>query len=95
LGQDGEVIVAIERESVLGAARHLLEQGANNIAICFLHSYRHDRHEKQAKAWIAEAFPDIYVITSSELWPQQREYERCLVRLHRKVYTLLFLDVFG
>ena len=79
LGQDGEIIIAIEKESVLEAARRVLEQGANNIAICFLHAYRHDRHERQAKAWIAEEFPDVYVITSSELWPQQREYERCLV----------------
>ena len=79
LGQDGEIIIAIDKASVLEAARRVLEQGANNIAICFLHAYRHDRHEKQAKAWIGEAFPDVYVITSSELWPQQREYERCLV----------------
>ncbi|HVZ01695.1 MAG TPA: hydantoinase/oxoprolinase family protein [Dongiaceae bacterium] len=79
LGQDGAVIIPIEKASVLAAARRLIEMGARNIAICFLHSYRHDRHERQAKAWIAEAFPDVYVITSSELWPQQREYERCLV----------------
>jgi N-methylhydantoinase A len=79
LGQDGEVILPIDRDSVVEGARRLLELGANNIAICFLHAYRHDRHELQAKAWIAEEFPDVYVITSSELWPQQREYERCLV----------------
>jgi N-methylhydantoinase A len=79
LAQDGEVIIPIDRDNVVAAARHLIDQGARNIAICFLHSYRHDRHERQAKAWILEAFPDAYVTTSSELWPQQREYERCLV----------------
>lgn len=79
LAQDGRVIIPIERENVIGAAKQLIDQGARNIAICFLHSYRFGGHEQQAKTWILEAFPDSYVITSSELWPQQREYERCLV----------------
>jgi N-methylhydantoinase A len=79
LAQDGEVVVPIRRDDVLAAARHLVAQGASNIAICFLHSYRFPAHEQQAKTWILEEFPDLYVIASSDLWPQQREYERCLV----------------
>lgn len=79
MAQDGEVVVPIDRDDVLQAARHLIGQGATNIAICLLHSYRYPEHEMKAKAWIQEEFPDLYVIASSELWPQQREYERCLV----------------
>ncbi|BCP52164.1 hydantoinase [Kaistia sp. 32K] len=79
IAQDGEVIVPLKRDDVLSAARHLVAQGASNIAICFLHSYRFPHHEQTAKAWILEEFPDLYVIASSDLWPQQREYERCLV----------------
>ncbi|MCO5080621.1 MAG: hydantoinase/oxoprolinase family protein [Rhizobiaceae bacterium] len=79
MAQDGEVIVPIRRDDVLAAAGQVIERGASNIAVCFLHSYRFPEHEKQAKAWILDAFPDLYVIASSELWPQQREYERCLV----------------
>ncbi|MBL8581091.1 MAG: hydantoinase/oxoprolinase family protein, partial [Rhizobiaceae bacterium] len=79
MAQDGEVIVPIRRDDVLAAARQVIGRGASNIAICFLHSYRFPEHEMQAKAWILEEFPGLYVIASSELWPQQREYERCLV----------------
>ncbi|MEZ5803972.1 MAG: hydantoinase/oxoprolinase family protein [Rhizobiaceae bacterium] len=79
MAEDGEVIVPIRRDDVLAAAGQVIERGASNIAVCFLHSYRFPEHEKQAKAWILDAFPDLYVIASSELWPQQREYERCLV----------------
>ncbi|MBJ2150250.1 hydantoinase/oxoprolinase family protein [Paracoccus sp. IB05] len=79
LAHDGEVLIALQRDEVIAAARQLLDEGVKSIAVCFLHSYRHDAHEAQAKAWIHEAFPELYVITSSELWPQQREYERCLV----------------
>lgn len=77
--QDGHVVDPLNRGEIIAAAKALIDSGASNIAICFLHSYRHDQHEKQAKAWIVENFPDVYVVTSAEIWPQQREYERCLV----------------
>ncbi len=79
LGYDGSVIVPVAREDVVAKARALLDGGADNIAICFLHSYRNGDHESQAKQWILEEFPGAYVIASAELWPQQREYERALV----------------
>ncbi|MCZ4351774.1 hydantoinase/oxoprolinase family protein [Roseovarius aestuarii] len=79
IGQDGEVIIPLDRDDVLTAAGTLISQGVKDIAICFMHSYRFSDHELQAKAWIEEAYPDAYVIASSDLWPQQREYERCLV----------------
>ncbi|AGT10680.1 hydantoinase/oxoprolinase family protein [Paracoccus aminophilus] len=79
IGHDGVIIREIERADVVEKARGLIEQGADNIAICFLHAYRHEDHERKAKAWILEEFPDAYVITSAELWPQQREYERGLI----------------
>lgn len=79
IGQDGEVIVPISRDDVIAQARSLIDMGADNIAICFMHSYRHEDHERQAKQWIEEEFPGIYVISSAELWPQQREYERSLI----------------
>ncbi len=77
--QDGSVLKPLQRVEVERQARALIEDGARNIAICFLHAYRHDRHERQAKQWIEESFPGTYVCTSSEVWPQQREYERSLV----------------
>lgn len=79
--QDGTVVSQPSRDAVLAAAETLIADGVNTIAICFLHAYRFDAHERQVKAWIVEAHPDAYVITSSELWPQQREYERCLVSI--------------
>lgn len=79
MGHEGAVIVPLSREDVLARTRALIEDGADNIAICFLHSYRNDLHERQARQWITEEFPDLYVISSAELWPQQREYERALI----------------
>ena len=79
LSQDGTVLKPLDRAEVERQAKGLIDQGAQNIAICFLHAYRHDRHERLAKEWIEARFPDVYVCTSAEIWPQQREYERSLV----------------
>ncbi|HMN86380.1 MAG TPA: hydantoinase/oxoprolinase N-terminal domain-containing protein, partial [Bauldia sp.] len=64
LFQDGEVLRPLDRDEVIAAARQLVDAGIRNIAICFLHAYRHDVHERQAKAWILEAFDDVYASTS-------------------------------
>src|SRR5262249_58315970 len=79
LAEDGTVLKRLDRTEVERQARALIDQGARNIAVCFLHAYRHDRHERQAKEWIEARFPGLYVCTSAEIWPQQREYERSLV----------------
>ncbi len=76
---DGTVATPLDRDQVLAAGRALVAAGVQAIAVCFLHAYRNDEHEKAAKAWLAEALPALYLCTSAEVWPQQREYERFLV----------------
>ena len=76
---DGTVLVPLARDDVERGARLLYDEGIRNIAICFLHAYYRDAHERQAKAWVEALLPDVYVCTSAEIWPQQREYERFLI----------------
>ncbi|MEX2647798.1 MAG: hydantoinase/oxoprolinase family protein [Alphaproteobacteria bacterium] len=76
---DGTVATPLDRDQVLAAGHALAAAGVQAIAVCFLHAYRNDAHEKTAKAWLAEALPSLYLCTSAEVWPQQREYERFLV----------------
>lgn len=75
----GEVVTALDGDQVLQAAKDLVAEGVDSLAVCFLHSYRHPAHEQAAKAAIQAAFPQIFVCTSSEIWPQIREYERTLI----------------
>ena len=35
-------------------------------------------HERLARQWIEARYPALYVCTSAEIWPQQREFERTL-----------------
>ncbi len=75
----GAVLKPIGRPEVEAQAAQLYGAGIRNIAVCFLHSFQNPRHEDLAKEWIQALYPEAYVCTSSEIWPQQREYERFLV----------------
>ena len=76
---DGRTYRPLDREGVVRAAEELLADGVEAITIGFLHAYRDPRHEREAKTLVQNAFPGLYVSISSEIWPQQREYERTLL----------------
>ena len=76
---NGRVYRPLDPQEAVGKARELQAQGVQALAICLLHAYRNPLHEQEAAQAIREALPDLYVCASSELWPQQREYERALV----------------
>ena len=76
---NGHVFRPLDPAEAVTAAGELRAAGVTSLAICFLHAYRNPLHERQAAAAIRDSFPDLYVCASSEVWPQQREYERALV----------------
>ena len=76
---NGEVRHPVRRDDVEAQVRFLLDEGVETVAVCFLHAHRNPQHEWLASRWIAESFPRLYVTTSSQVWPQQREYERSLI----------------
>jgi N-methylhydantoinase A len=73
---DGTEIRPLEESEVVAAAEQLVAAGCESIAVSFLHSYRNPAHERRAAAAIRRRFPGMVVAASSEVWPQQREYER-------------------
>lgn len=70
---------ALPEAELLQAVKELVDDGIEALTVSFLHSYRNPAHEQRAKALVQKHFPDLYVSTSSEIWPQIREYERTLV----------------
>jgi N-methylhydantoinase A len=75
----GNVVEPLDEAVLIERVASLVEDGVAALAICFMHAYRSDRHERAAAAAIRARFPDLYICTSSEIWPEQREYERALV----------------
>ena len=76
LDSDGAVVTPLSEEDVVAALDRIEEDGAESVAVCFLHSYRNPSHERRVGEAIRERLPDIYVSLSVDVLPEIREYER-------------------
>jgi N-methylhydantoinase A len=70
------IIKPISKEQLNHLIDLLVEQNVSSVAVCFLHSYLNDEHEREAVEFIQNRLPDIYVCSSSEVIREFREYER-------------------
>ncbi|KAG0936876.1 hypothetical protein G6F31_015674 [Rhizopus arrhizus] len=76
MAADGTVLQALDEDEVVSVARQLAEAQVESVAICFMHSYRNDTHERRTRDILAECLPGVYLSVSSEILPEFREYER-------------------
>jgi len=77
MGPDGHCVIEPDFEAVAESLRHAVEQhGIRAVAVCFLHSYANDQHERMALRWLEERFPALAASSSAEVYPFMREYER-------------------
>jgi N-methylhydantoinase A len=74
----GRVVLELDARELELAVDHLVHQGVEAVAVCFLFSYMDDVHERRAKKLIADRHPALEVSTSAEILPQWREYERAV-----------------
>jgi N-methylhydantoinase A len=73
---DGLVIEPVDLEHVEALATELFEHGVTAVAVCFLHSFKNPLNEREARAAINRAAPQLRVAISSDVAPEIREYER-------------------
>ena len=74
---DGREEQPLDCAGVRAAARELVdEHGIEALAVCFLHSYANQGHEERARALIEAEFPQLYISTSADVFPNMREFER-------------------
>ncbi|MGX7381977.1 hydantoinase/oxoprolinase family protein [Bacillus sp. ESY92] len=76
---DGSIKKPLQLQQLDDAVQQVISKKLAGIVISFLHSYQNPVHELQAKAYIHHHYPQLDVLTSSELWPQMREYERTVM----------------
>jgi N-methylhydantoinase A len=76
LDYQGEMVAPLSDDDVREGAKQLVEAGAEAIAVVFLWSFKNPAHELRAKDLIKELYPDLYVVTSAEIHPLSREFER-------------------
>ena len=72
----GNVIGPLEESSVVEAARILSRRSINCVAVCLMHSYLNNAHERMVRDILEREMPGALISISSEVLPEFREYER-------------------
>ncbi|PPR61493.1 MAG: Acetophenone carboxylase gamma subunit [Alphaproteobacteria bacterium MarineAlpha4_Bin2] len=74
---DGRVETPVNLSAARAAICDLVRcESIEALAICFLHSYIDPAHERAVGELARMEFPDLYVSTSADVYPNMREYER-------------------
>ena len=76
LAPDGSVEIPLEIDAALAEVASLVEEGAESLAIVFLHAHANPAHERALGAAVAQRFPALSLSLSSEIAPEIREYPR-------------------
>ena len=76
INAEGGADKPLDEPSVERAARFLLGEGVEAIAVCLLHSYLNPAHELRVKEIVSRIAPDITLSVSAEVLPVINEYER-------------------
>jgi N-methylhydantoinase A len=72
----GAVVTPIDLADIDAAAAAFAREGVEAVAVCFMHAYANDAHERVAARRLRERMPGAYISASSEILPQVRFYER-------------------
>jgi N-methylhydantoinase A len=72
----GEPTKALDEAEMRQVARDIAASEANSVAVCFLHSYVNDLHERRAREILLDEAPRLDVTISSAIVPEFKEYER-------------------
>lgn len=81
LDAQGNELSPLDLPRAMQAVDDLVARGANSLAICLLHAYQSDRHERQLADAIAAAHPGLHLTLSSATAPVIREFERMTTTL--------------
>ena len=73
---DGAVLLALDEKAVRKVAAELKRLKIEAVAVCFLHSFTNEAHERRTGQILAEELPDVAISLSCEVCPEIREYER-------------------
>jgi len=76
IGAHGEVVEALDEQSVRDAVKLIKAQGVTAIAVTCLFSFVNPAHERRIAEIVKQEMPEANVSISSAISPELREYER-------------------
>jgi len=77
----GAVVAEATEAEIDAVASTFRSAGIDAITIMLLHSYARPQAESDLAAQLGRKLPDVSISTSAAVWPERREYERCLMAL--------------
>jgi N-methylhydantoinase A len=95
---EGNILVPLNKGQVEDAAKRLLEQKVEAVAVCFLHAYANPQNEENARKVLEQVWPNSSIVLSSEIMPEFREFERCsttVVNAYVQPLVRRYLDSLG
>ena len=72
----GAEVQPVSLDAVRAVAADFAERDIEAVAICFMHSYANDAHERAVAEVLRQELPDAWLSVSSEVLPTIRFYER-------------------
>ena len=73
---DGSIETPLDPAEVAALAERLAADGVRSVAVCFLHSHHNPAHELAFRNLIQKRLPEVSVVLSHEIAPEQGEFER-------------------
>jgi N-methylhydantoinase A len=73
---DGTIRNAVDAAEIRTAAKLLLDNGAQSIAVTFINAYANPENERRALAALRAVWPNEFVTASHEVLSEIREFER-------------------
>lgn len=76
IGADGEVVTPLDEDTIHTAIERIRADGAESVAVCFIHSYRNPDHERRVGEILRQELPGVFTSLSIDVLSEIREYER-------------------
>lgn len=95
LDASGRIVLPLAEDEVAAVGKRIISGGFDAVAICFLHSYTNAVHERRAQQLLATQLPKCAIVTSSEVAPEWREYERTSTTVMSAYITPIMRNYLG
>ena len=76
IGADGAVITALDEAELARLPDMLKAARPESVVISFLFSYLNPAHEHRVRDFLREQLPGVFIVASSDVIPEFREFER-------------------
>jgi N-methylhydantoinase A len=76
LDASGAEVEPLDEAGLRQIAQEIARRGIQHVALCFLHAYQNAAHEQRARQVLLEEIPGLAITISSDVDPEEREYER-------------------